>query len=97
MPKPNPASLARIVAALSVLAVLGIGIATAGHLHDEDDHAWHDCALCTAGSPGPFLGVQPAPAPSPKAALSYLLEPRGLPLCALYRAHLLSRAPPVPA
>ena len=98
MNKLNPAYLTRIVTLLSVLAVLavlGSGAVTAGHLHDEDDNVRHDCALCAAGSLGPFVGAQPAPSPSPTAALSYPLEPQGPPLCALYRAHLLSRAPPV--
>ena len=95
MNKLNPASLARIVALLSVFVVLGIGAVTAGHLHDEDDDVRHDCALCAAGSLGPFVDAQPAPSPSPTAALSYPPDPQGPPLYAFYRAHLLSRAPPV--
>ena len=41
-------TLTRIVALLSALLVLGIGAATAGHLHDEDEAVRHDCVLCTA-------------------------------------------------
>ena len=95
MNKLNPASLIRIVALLSVLVVLGISAAAAGHLHGEDGDVRHDCALCAAGSLGPFVDAQPAPSSSPTAALSYPPDPQGPPLYALYRAHLLSRAPPV--
>ena len=95
MNKLNPASLTRIVALLSVLVVLGIGVAMAGHLHDEDDDVRHDCALCAASSLGPFVDAHAAPSLSPAVALSCPLASQGPPLCALYRAHLLSRAPPV--
>ena len=87
-------TLARIVALLSVLVMLGIGAATADHLHDEDDDPQHDCALCTAESLSQFADTQPASSLYPTAALSLPPRPQGSPLCALYRAHLLARAPP---
>ncbi len=94
MNKLNPASLTRIVALLSVLILLGSGVATAGH-HHEDEDVRHDCALCAAGSLNPPADPQSAPSPRLAAALSYPPGPQGPPLCTLYHAHLLSRAPPI--
>ena len=88
-------TLTRIVALLSALLVLGIGFATAGHLHDEDEAVRHDCALCTTGSLSLFIDAKPASSPSLTDALSYPLDPQGPPLYALYHAYPLSRAPPV--
>ena len=84
----------RIVALLSVLAMLGIGVATAGHLHEEDD-VRHDCALCTVGSLHPFVDAQAVPSPCLATAPSVPPGPQGPSQCMLYRAHLLSRAPPL--
>ena len=86
----------RIVVLLSVLVLLGSAAAATGH-HHEDDDVQHDCALCTAGSLTPFVGAQFDPSPCLAAAPSLSPNPQGPPLGALYRAHLLSRAPPVPA
>lgn len=88
-------TLARIFALLSVLVMLGTAAATASHFHDDEDHARHDCALCTAAFLIPSIGAQPASSPFPAAALPLPPDPQGPPLCVLYRAHLLSRAPPV--
>ena len=84
----------RIVALLGVLALLGSGAAAAGHHHEEAD-VRHDCALCTAGSLNPFVGVHAATAPCLAAAPSVPTASQGPPLYKLYRTHLLSRAPPV--
>ena len=86
-------ALTRVVALLSVLVVLGAGAATAGH-HHEEEGVQHDCALCTVGSLNPFVGAQSDLSPCLAAALSLSPGPQGPPLCALYRAYLLSRAPP---
>ena len=90
------ASLTRAVALCSVLLLLVIGAAEAGHNHEDDD-ARHDCALCAAGSLNPTIGVQSATSSCLTAAHFQLTGPQGPPLCALYRGCLLSRAPPVPA
>ena len=90
------ASFLRIIALFSALLLLGVGVAAAGHLHDEDTEAGHDCALCTTQSITLFNDVHAAPTSFPVAA--HLLPGlQGFPLCALYRNCLPSRAPPVPA
>ena len=89
-------TFARIVTLLSVLLLLGSGAAAAGH-HHEDDDVRHDCAVCTAGFLNPFVGAQSAPSPRLTAAPPVPPASQGRPLGRLYRAHLLSRAPPVPA
>ena len=86
----------RIVALLSVLLLLGSGAAAAGH-HHEDADVRHDCAVCKAGSLNPFVGAQSAPSPCLTAAPPVPPASHEGPLGTLYRAHLLSRAPPVPA
>lgn len=86
----------RIVALLSVLVLLGSGAGAAGH-HHEDEDVRHDCALCTVGSPNPFVDAQSVPSPCLATALSLPFNPQGPLLCELYHAHLLSRAPPFPA
>ena len=96
MPKLNVAPLTRLLAWLSVLVLLGAGAATAGHLH-TDEEVRHDCAACAAGFLTPFVEAQPTPSFSPADALASPPDPQGPPLRARYRAHLLSRAPPVPA
>ena len=94
MRKLNATTLTRAITLLSVLVLLGSGAVAAGHDH-EDVH--HDCALCTAGSLNPFVGAQSDPPPCLAAALSLAPGLQGRLLCALYRACLLPRAPPVPA
>lgn len=86
----------RAIALLSVLVLLGSGAVAAGH-HHEDEDAQHDCALCTAGSLHPFVDARSVPSPCLAAAPSLPPGPLGRPRWALYRAHLLSRAPPVAA
>ena len=87
-------SLTSIVALLSVFVVLVVAAATAGHHHDEEDEVRHDCALCTVGSLNPVVDAQRTSSIYPTAVPSPPPAPQGPPLCALYRAHLLSRAPP---
>ena len=96
MRKLNATTLTRAITMLSVLGMLGIGVATPGHLHEDKDMQ-HDCALCTAGSLDPSVGAQSVPSPCLAASPSLQPGPLGRPRWALYRAHLLSRAPPVPA
>lgn len=96
MRKLNATTLTRAIALLSVLVLLGSGVAAAGH-HHEDEDVQHDCALCTAGSLKPFVDAQSAPSPCLAAASSLSPGPQGRPLCALYRACLPPRAPPIPA
>lgn len=86
----------RAIALLSVLVLLGSGAVAAGH-HHEDEDVQHDCALCTAGSLHPFVDARSVPSPCLAAAPSLPPGPLGRPRWALYRAHLLSRAPPIPA
>lgn len=92
--KMSLTTIIRIVGLLSVLVLLASGVVAAGH-HHEDDDARHDCALCTAGSLNPFLGLQSTPSPRLAAAASVSPGPQGPLPYRLYRAHLLSRAPPV--
>lgn len=89
-------SVTHIVTLLSVLVLLGSGAVAAGH-HHEDEDVRHDCALCTVGSPNPFVDAQSVPSPCLATALSLPFSPRGPLLCELYHAHLLPRAPPLPA
>ena len=90
----NLVSLTHIGALLSVLVLLGGGVVAAGHHHED---VQHDCAVCTAGSLNPFVGAQSDSSPCLAAAPSLPPGPQGPSLCALYRACLLSRAPPIPA
>ena len=96
MRKLNATTLTRAITLLSVLGLLGSGAIAAGHDHEDKD-VQHDCALCTAGSLDPSVGAQSDPSPCLVAAPSLAPGPLGRPLCALYRACLLSRAPPIPA
>ena len=84
----------RIVALLSVLVLIASGAAAAGH-HHEDENVRHDCGLCTVGSLNPFVDAQSAPSPCLAPAPSVPPGPQGPSQCMLYRAHLLSRAPPL--
>ena len=96
MRKLNATTLTRAIALLSVLVLLGSGAVAAGH-HHEDGDVQHDCALCTAGALNPFVDAQSDPSPCLAAAPSLMPDPQGPPLCAIYRACLLSLAPPLPA
>jgi len=95
MRKPNATTLTRAIALFSVLVMLGIGFATAGHLHEDED-VRHACALCTVGSLNPFVDAQSVPSPCLATALSLPFSLQGPLRCELYHAHLLSRAPPLP-
>ena len=90
------AALARVVASLTILLLLGAGVAEAGH-HDDEDCARHECALCAAGSPAPLVGAHSAPSACIAGGYGLPPGPQGPPLCAPYRNGLPSRAPPVPA
>ena len=90
------ASLTRAVALLSIVLLLGVSAAEAGHHHEEDD-VRHDCAMCAAGSLTPLIGAHSAPSACATAVCSLPPSPQGPPLCAPYRDCLPSRAPPVPA
>ena len=96
MRKLNATTLTRAIALLSVLVLLGSGAAAAGH-HHEDDDVRHDCALCTVGSLNPLVDAQSVPSPCLATALSLPFSPQGPLRCELYHAHLLPRAPPLPA
>ena len=91
------ASLIRLIALSCASILLCAGVASAGHVHDGDTEAAHDCALCTTPSLGLFHKNQMAPSSFPTAVRSLLPGPQGPPLCALYRGCLSSRAPPVAA
>lgn len=90
------AVLARVVASLTIVLLLGVSAAEAGH-HDEEDCARNECALCAAGSLAPLAGAHSAPSACPAGGYAAAPGPQGPPLCALYRNCLPSRAPPVPA
>ena len=90
------ASLTRAVALLSIVLLLGVSAAEAGHHHEEDE-ARHDCAMCAAGSLTPLIGAHSAPSACATAVCSLPPRPQGPPLRAPYRDCLPSRAPPVSA
>ena len=90
------ASLTRLVALLSIVLLLAVSAAEAGH-QDEDDCVRHECAMCAAGSLTPLIGAQSAPFAGAAAACALLPGPPARLLCAPYRDCLPSRAPPVPA
>lgn len=87
----------RLIALSCALLLLCAGTAAAGHIHDEDVEAEHNCPLCVTQSLSLFNDNHTAPASFPTAVRPLLPGTQGPPLCALYLGCLLSRAPPVSA